>query len=436
MSPAKGQAVSSIGVEIPERLERLVARSPADSTEVTWLETLSGTSADRAPAGRRERTVAIRVREAGRTGFHQTGVADPGELDNALRTALAQARLAPRSPDFPLAPRGGDAQLPAAALFDPEIAELDAARARAWLERCLERQGTAGARLDWSSTRLAFAHSRGASRQAVVTAAALAVENGPAGVARTLTALAEEGVAERARERAAGAGEPAEAPPSRIGTLVLAPEAAARFLAFFNRQALSAESYRSGLSPLYGRLGESLFPDFLTLTDDPTAGLPFPFDFSGWPKQRVTLIDRGVFATPAIDFALSQELARAPTRHAVSLDEAIASHLVLEPGAESDTSWLADLEDGVWAGSIAPPEAFCDRRGLCFRTVLQEVRRLDEGRLGPRLPDLSWEAELAGSLARVRKVGAAPVAVLEGGGRFGATTTPMLALALNPGDVG
>lgn len=425
--------MSSTGVELPERLERLVARSPADSTEITWLETFSASSVEEGPL-RRERTVAIRVREAGRTGFHQTGVGDPGELDHALRTALAQARLASPSPDFPLAPRGGDPQLPTGALFDPEIAALDPAQARVWLER----QDIPRGRLDWTCCRLAFAHSRGALRRAEATSAVLSVEEGPAGAARSLAALAQAGVAERAREQAAvaGTGGAAEAAPPHLGTLVLSPEAAARLLVFFNRQALSAESFRSGLSPLCGHLGEALFPAAFTLVDDALGSpLPFPFDFSGWPKQHIPLIDRGVFLTPAVDFALSREISKPPTRHAVSLDESIASHLVLEASTDSDGNWLAGLDDAVQVASLTPLEAFRDRRGLCFRTVLKGVQRLKEGRPGARLPDLPWEAPLVAALARVQKVGPSPVALWEKGG-LGAITTPALVLTSEAGEVG
>src|SRR5258706_14791367 len=97
--------------EIVPRLERLLAGSPADETEISWLEVRRGQESN----GKRrrdtyelhERTVLFRVRESGRTGLHRTSVSTLSDLENALRDALAQARLAPASPPLLTIP-GGD----------------------------------------------------------------------------------------------------------------------------------------------------------------------------------------------------------------------------------------------------------------------------------------------------------------------------------------
>src|SRR3954447_23874055 len=98
------------------RLDRLIAGSPADETEISWLEVRRGQESN----GKRrrdtyelhERTVLFRVRESGRTGMHRTSVSTPPDLENALREAMAQARLAPPSPDLLTIP-GGDAAVAA-----------------------------------------------------------------------------------------------------------------------------------------------------------------------------------------------------------------------------------------------------------------------------------------------------------------------------------
>src|ERR1700724_3211309 len=60
------------------------------------------------PGGRApcERTLLVRVRQSGRTGLHRTGGVEPSELENAVRDAVAQARLAPPTPAEPLAGAG------------------------------------------------------------------------------------------------------------------------------------------------------------------------------------------------------------------------------------------------------------------------------------------------------------------------------------------
>src|SRR5687767_5703548 len=83
--------------EMVTRLEGVLEASPADSTELTWIEAVrrleSNGKRRRDTFERRERTVFVRVRERGRTGLHRTGAAAPGDLENAVRQALANARV-------------------------------------------------------------------------------------------------------------------------------------------------------------------------------------------------------------------------------------------------------------------------------------------------------------------------------------------------------
>ncbi|HEY4595645.1 MAG TPA: hypothetical protein VIJ02_04530, partial [Thermoanaerobaculia bacterium] len=89
--------------EIVSRLEHALAGSPAEATEISWLEVRRGQES----TGKRrrdtyelhERSVLVRVRESGRTGMHRTSTSTRSDLENAVREALAQARLA--SPSAP-----------------------------------------------------------------------------------------------------------------------------------------------------------------------------------------------------------------------------------------------------------------------------------------------------------------------------------------------
>src|SRR3954449_12857264 len=103
--------------EIVSRLEHALAGSPAESTEISWLEVRRGQES----TGKRrrdsyelhERSILVRVRESGRTGIYRTGAANLSALENAVREALGQARLAPPSPP-PLDPPDAAAAIDAA----------------------------------------------------------------------------------------------------------------------------------------------------------------------------------------------------------------------------------------------------------------------------------------------------------------------------------
>ncbi len=432
--------------ETTSRLERVLAGSPADRTEIAWIELRHGRES--APLQSREeaaeqveRTVVVRVWERGRTGSHRTGVGTVSELAAAVREALGAARLAPPPgyppPPFPM-PSATGVAVPPEALCDPAVAALDPAAARELLRGWTER-GEA-ARLEWVEAQIALAGSDGRRSALRATAASLDVRGrgaaSAAGASRTLDGLDAAAIVDRARRREAPA-ESGGAAPGAPCPLLLAPEAAAALVGLLNRTALTSASYRDGSSPLCGNLGAALFDPAITLCDDATdlRGLPFPWDLAGAPKRPVELIRDGVAISPAVDEPLAAALGRAATPHAISPDEALATNLFLRPGARSDDDLLREVGEagGLWVGSLGGIELF-DPAGRRFRARAGGVRRITAGGLlGEALPDLFWEDRLPEALSRVLGVGDLPVVV--GAGEplllaLGGTSAPALALDL------
>ncbi|MBV8200938.1 MAG: hypothetical protein JOZ15_09985, partial [Acidobacteria bacterium] len=439
-----GGALTSLD-EILTRLERALGTSPADSTELLWIETRraqvssgrgrrevagpagragrSGPAAEAAaPAGGpgRERSLLVRVRQSGRTGLHRTAGVEPSDLENAVRDALAQARLAPATAAEPLA--SGERRADAAggtgqgdALHDPDLAELEAERVRALLDGVAERGEQL--RFAWLEGQVAIVNSAGLRRLARVTAASFDARcgRGPgfgaaAGAARRFDALYLQDTLDRARARHAGDGDaggaaapappegpspggpmlegspPPAGPPPDLAMVLSEPSVAA-LVELLNRHALTAAAQRDAGSCFHGKLGEQLLASCLSLRDDGTdpRALPFPFDLAGWPKRRVDLVVDGVFATPAVDVRLAQAIGRSPTPHAMAPDESIAANLLLLPGDRpplAEAELLRQAEGGVWIGALGGL-ACHDPRRLRFRAVAQGVRRIAAGALGP-----------------------------------------------------
>jgi predicted Zn-dependent protease len=429
--------------EMLARLDRVLTASPADETEIAWLEVRRGREGmgKTRDGERRERTLLVRVRESGHAGFHRTGESTVSELENAVRMALAQARLAPIAPIAPLASRAsvsgtqgagsGNVPKPVSAaavagvsqptdrgpeLWDGELAGLNPGKAKSLVQRLAGPAGTA--RLAWAAGRVAIGRSDGRRRSAEITAAGLEVRQGSGratAAARTWAGLAAEAVAERARRLAAptAPAEPVDLPAGPL-PLLLAPEATAALVDLLNRQALSSLAFKESVSFLADRLGQQVFHPRVSLRDDGTdpRGLPFPFDLSGDAKRPVDLIADGIAFTPAVDVALGRALGRESTAHAVALDESRATHLFLRPGDCDESEALRRAEGGLWVGWLSALACF-DRRELRFRAVAHGVRRITGGELGPALPDLIWEGSLAAVLTEVLGVGREAVTVAE-----------------------
>jgi predicted Zn-dependent protease len=418
------------------RLEHLLALSPAEITEISWLEVRRGQESNgkrrRDSYEQHERTVLLRVRECGRTGMHRTSASGLSDLENALREALAGARLSPPTPP-PLPPPGHDAPVVTAGLCDPDLARMAPGRAREMLQRLAERGETA--RLGWSEGRIAVADSRGLRRAAEVTSGWAEVIRGrqpgagrAAAAARSLAGLDLPGVFARARRRQ---GPPEVVPPPQgPASLLLSQEATAALIELLNRQAFTSDSFHSGVSFLRSNLGQPVFHAGINLRDDPTdpRGLPFPFDVLGAAARPVDLVTGGVAVTPAVDDRLARELGVAPTPQRVAPDEAVPAHLFLLPGSASEEELLHAADGGFWVSALEPLEGY-DARALRFRTVARGVRLITGAALGRSLPDLVWEDDLRRVLSQVLAVGADLVPLATGAGLFRATTAPMLAVA-------
>ena len=377
------------------RLERALASSPADATELIWVEARRGQESNgkrrRDSYELQERMVLARVREAGRSGLHRTSGCEVSDLEGAIRQAMAQARLSPPSAP-PLLPEGAEGALaPLPGLHDPELARMTPGKARELVQRLSDRglpDGGHTVRLGWAEGRVAVAGSRGLRRSAEMTSAWASVSagRGPgAGIAsaasRSLAGLDPSKLLARARGRQ-NEEAAAEAPDGSI-PVVLSQEAAAALLEMLNRRAFTSTSFHHGSPFLRDSIGTPMFHPAISLRDDATdpRGIPFPFDLLGSAKRPLDLIERGVFLTPALDERLAVDLGRRPTPHLVAPDEAAPSHLFLLPGERPDAELLRNAEGGVWIGALDAVQGH-DPGSLRFRTTARGVRRIEGGALG------------------------------------------------------
>lgn len=424
--------------KITSLLEGAIERSPADETELVWLEARHSRAVDSARRpeieSRGEMTLLVRVIDHGRVGSHRLGAATAGDLDNAVRAAIGQSRAREPLPGLPHLPpdEGALPQLPG--LRDEAIPRLDAKGIERLVGRLRNRSDTV--RLRWVDARVAVFSSRGLRRGVSVSAVELSVRagGGPGSglavdAARSLENLRVEGTFDRAHERR-GRAEVGE-PPAELDAAVLSPEAAAALMALLNHEAFSAAAYYEGRSLLREHLGVQVFDRALNLRDDATdpAGLPFPFDLEGTPKRPVGLIEQGIPRTPALDQRQAAVLGLQPTGHAIAAADARAENLFLLPGEHDESALLALADGGLWIGELDALECLEPRR-LQIRAMLRGVRRIRDGRLAEPLPDMAWESSLLRALADVGGVGSTACRSLGGSGYLGGISAPALAIKL------
>ncbi|MEQ1726404.1 MAG: TldD/PmbA family protein [Sphingopyxis sp.] len=114
--------------------------------------------------------------------------------------------------------------------------------------------------------------------------------------------------------------------------------------------ALAGGAIAKGRSFLIGREGAMLFPEAITLWDDPhrpRGTRSRSFDGEGLPTRGSALIDHGIIAPWLCDAASARQLGRAPTGHASGGGGVTTGNLALEPGAVTRASLMADIRHGV-----------------------------------------------------------------------------------------
>ena len=421
---------------IGEELAAAVERSPADETEILWLESRRGRTGHRVPDldsyRRRSRQVTVRVREGGRPGFHRTGGGRAGALDAAVRHALGAARAAPPE-SLPPLPEGTEPKSPPAAICDPALERLHAKSARRFLREALDDDEAAI--VEWTIGQAAIANSRELARASRASSVLVEVRSGDgpgAGfvrhAARSLAGLELPRLVETARGRRAPAGE-AALPPSGAPVL-LAPEAAIELVELLNLHAFSSRAVVDGESFLLQHTGVQVFDRALHLVDDACreSGLPFPFDLEGVPKVPVELVAAGVPRTPALDTVSAARVGLAPTCHCTGGEEAYPLNTFLRPGKHGERDLLRIADGGVWVSRLDEVECF-DPGRMRVRARARGVRRLRAGRLAEPVVDLVWEDSLLRVFSNLPGIGETCSSRPSPEGFLGGTSAPALAVA-------
>jgi PmbA protein len=119
--------------------------------------------------------------------------------------------------------------------------------------------------------------------------------------------------------------------------------------------AISGPSVARGTSFLKDKLGERIFPEAITIVDDPhrRRGLRSrPFDGEGIANRRSAIIDKGVLTTWLLDLRSARQLGLATTGHAArgtgGPPGPAATNVWIEPGTLTPKQLMSDIKSGFY----------------------------------------------------------------------------------------
>ncbi len=296
----------------------------------------------------------------------------------------------------------GDTQPPSVSSVDPISLDLysedlenafDVHRRSEHLQKAfstLEDDLTAFGRLAHAETGMFFGNSHGVRHSVrsngVDFSALVSSADGGSGYAAETTERPGEadipGAFSRAHEKARLNRNREDLDPGRY-TVILEPLAVGNILAFMSFIGFSARSVQNQISFLTGREGQQAFDERISIvddhTDENTASLPF--DFEGYPRQRLTLVQDGVVRDFAYDAASAQIDGVSSTGHSVDMPQrgGIPLHLVMAPGDVSTDEMVTETRNALLVTRFHYMNVVNPREGQLTGLTRDGVFRIEDG---------------------------------------------------------
>ncbi|HZU89325.1 MAG TPA: TldD/PmbA family protein [Stellaceae bacterium] len=364
------------GLDLLQDLVARARRAGADAADAIMVEGVSLSHARR--LGKTEKLeraegqdLGLRVLIGRRQAIVSSSDRTPAALAELVERAVAMARTVPEDPYCGLAEPDEIARdWPRLDMLDPEepaVAVL-IERARAAEEAALAVAGVSnseGAEAGWGRSRIALVASNGFAggyagsshgvSVAVLGGSGTVMERdwdfSSAVYAADLKDPA--AIGKSAGERTVRRLNPRKMPTCRC-PVVFEPRVARGFLSYL-MGAIAGPAIARGTSFLKDRLQQRIFPEAITIIDDPhrPRGLRSkPFDGEGVANRRRALVDRGVLTSWILDLRSARQLGLKTTGHAArgtsSPPSPAATNLWIEPGALSPQELIADIKSGFY----------------------------------------------------------------------------------------
>ncbi len=134
-------------------------------------------------------------------------------------------------------------------------------------------------------------------------------------------------------------------------TVILEPLAVGDLLSYMSYVGFSAKSVDTGISFLAGKKGQQVFGENISIYDDHTDGNTFslPFDFEGYERKKLNIIDQGVAKELAYDIRTALKEGVDTTGH--GLGEASSGgfpiNLIMKNGAKSLEDIIKETDNAI-----------------------------------------------------------------------------------------
>jgi len=330
---------------------------------------------------------------------------DAADLRGLLERAAGLARLQAPNADWP--GLGTTAAYRPPIAFHEATAALEPAQQARAIGRICDAATAAGFRAAGTHsidvTEDAVANTKGVAAYAPATVAYLRAlvlgDHGGSGYADDLSHRASDlepaGVARRAIDKCALDRDRMQLAPGDYEA-VFEEDAVAEILRIMSITGLSGQSVREGRSFMTAAIGQQVTGPRFTLHDDALhpGQLAIPFDPEGTPKQRVTLVERGVAKGPVYDRWSARAAGTVSTGHAADPRRyghgGHAGNLVMAGGTATREELIAGVTRGVLITRFHYTNTPDPKRATMTGTTRDGTFLIEDGRITRALANVRY----------------------------------------------
>jgi len=317
--------------------------------------------------------VTVRVVRDNRQGIAQTNIVAPDSLRDVAQKAGQIADLSPKDPVQIKLPK--PAEYVATGKPDEATASLTPEVRADAVAQMVNYANPLG-------LTLAGAYSSGSGSLAIVNSNGLEAYNEFADAELKVTAMSEDSsgaagfwtprvseispldIVKEAAGRAISSKKPVEIEPGEY-EVVLLHYAVAELISMMNWTGISARAAEEGRSWLANNIGKKILSDKITIVDDPfdPRSSTRSFDFEGFPKSKMILVDKGVPVDVVYDSYYATKTGHKNTGHALPASSGahpLALNVVVEGGTSTVDEMVSKIKKGVlvsrfWYTNIMRP---------------------------------------------------------------------------------
>lgn len=403
---------------------KVLSLSTADQTEVLFLGEESGLTRfanSYIHQNVAECNVELRVRVVvgKRIGVASTNDLSDEALQRVVETALTVASFQQENPDFTSLPE--PAPLPEVSGFvEGTAAFTPEARAKATGVICRlarERGLTASGAFTTATYELAVANSLGVFAYYPMTLADLntvIMSDSSSGYANAtsldVAEIEPEAVATEAVGKAIRSRNPQEVKPGEYA-VILEEYAVANLLLHLGHLGLGALAVQEKRSFMRDRFGDRIVDERISIWDDglDPKGLPMPFDFEGVPKQRVSLIERGIARAVVYDsYTAGREEGKRSTGHALPAPNTygpVPLNLFMGAGETTKEEMLASTDKGIWVTRFWYTNPVHPLKTIITGMTRDGTFLIEGGEIARPIKNLRFTQSILEALSRVEMVG-------------------------------